>query len=152
MVFFSIIVAPWSSGPGCSPKLNGAGQKLFGRHRFRRNQTGDQHPHRPPGRPRQPLHAPGRHRGHRRLAATAAGGSDCAAEEIHEPWGFRCLGGPFHRRCPHLALFKVGTSRRSMAVLRQEPAGAGVDFLTIQELIGHSNTKSALSILTQSTV
>jgi hypothetical protein len=46
----------------------------------------------------------------------------------------------------------VGTSRGSVDMLRQEPAGAGVDFLTIQELISHSNSKSALSIPTQSTV
>jgi hypothetical protein len=103
MFFFSIIVAPWPSGPGCSPKLNGAGQKLFGRHRFRRNQTGDQHPHRPPGRPRRPLHAPGTIDYAVPTVTTLAGARAAvegiatlqqqrqveviALQDIYEPWG-----------------------------------------------------------------
>jgi hypothetical protein len=69
---------------------------------------------------------------------------------------FMSLGGsgvwgePFLRRLPHLALFKVGTSRRSVEMFRHEPAGAGVDFLTIQELISHCDSKPALSLPKQS--
>ncbi len=40
-------------------------------------------------------------------------------------------GGTFLRRLPQLALFKVNTARLSVAMLRHEPAGAGVDFMTI---------------------
>jgi hypothetical protein len=51
-------------------------------------------------------------------------------------------GGTFFRRLPQLAIFKMETSRQAEAILRHEPAGAGVDFMTIQELIGHCDSKS----------
>jgi hypothetical protein len=66
--------------------------------------------------------------------------------------GSRGLGGTFPPQVAHLALFKVGTSRRSVEMFRHEPAGAGVDFLTIQELINHCDSKPALSLPKQSIV
>jgi site-specific recombinase XerD len=61
-------------------------------------------------------------------------------------------GGTFLRRLPQLAIFKMEMSRQAVAMLRHEHAGVGVDFMTIQELIGHCDSKPALSLLTQSIV
>ena len=55
------------------------------------------------------------------------------------------MGGPFLRRLPHLTLFKMGTTCRAVARFRHDPAGAGADYLTIQELICQSDSKPALS-------
>jgi|LakMenE01Jun11ns_1017448.scaffolds.fasta_scaffold9672002_1 hypothetical protein len=69
-----------------------------------------------------------------------------------ERGGAGVWGGTFLRWLPQLALFKVGTSRRSVVMLRHEPAGAGVDFMTIQELIGYCDSKSTYSLQTQAIV